>query len=148
MPARPLYAVTETVRPSGVPATLRASSPSPSRRTQRPSTVPSVPNGLFSRPGCSGSTSQERGSSEASSRMPERSSAGREARPCVPVAGSYSSHTVCTPCLPWRHSVVPSPITSRLGGRTVSPACRVRPPVARPPPGSGIEGAPTSFPVQ
>lgn len=134
-----------TVRPSGVPAVVSVSPAASSARTQRPSTTPSVPNGVCSMPGCSGSTSHRSCSSVASSSMPERRKAGRDARLCEPVAGSYSSHTCRRPCLPCRQYDVPSPMTGLLTGRTVSPACRVRPPVARPPPGNGREGATSSL---
>ncbi len=133
-----------TVRPSGVPAVVSVSPPSSTALTQRPSTAPSVPNGLCSSPGCRGRTSHRSCSSTASSLMPARRKAGRDARLCAPVAGSYSSHTCRRPCLPCRQYEVPSPMTGRLAGRTVSPACRVPPPVARPPPGNGREGATAS----
>ena len=115
-------------------------------RTQRPRTVPSVPNGVVSRPGeqrqprsprCTGGRRPDSGLQEGGQRGTPVGAGGRVVlHPAV-----LSALLALAPV-----SEVPSPRTGRPDGRTVSPACRVRPPVARPPSGRGIDGVPDLLP--
>ena len=104
-----------------------------------------MPKGLCSRPGWSGRTSQ-RSLQERGVRRGCRSAgrrAGRRVR-AYRWPGRTPARPAAGPACPGASTGVPSPMTGRVGGRTVSPACRVRPPVARPPSGRGMEGATAS----